>query len=392
VAGVFLLSAPLEAAEADPSEADRGTRATLSESSRPLLDNNLKCVDLSDLTEPLPLDVVHSRQILRQTEPWERSTWEPAGDRDSVGYPTVVRNDRGPSPDGRYYLYYAHHDPTSGIGCAVADSVDGPYRKLAQLESGRRDSQVLVCPGSRKPGDPSHYSSPCVVWNEQERLWFMYFHYYNHYYSKTLERGLGHQLTALATTPDLASHRWKPVEDAALPTHPKLVPVLPTTKKTWINSQSSYHAVGRLPDGRWLAFLRGTGGEEGTWANPCKLGFAASKDGRRWDYFAENPVIHQDDGNDGRRGVYRPHFFGCLGGGEYLLVWSESLPFDADPKIMYGRTRDVRNVTRDPRGYARWPAGDGLISPWRQGDRLYLFAGKHVHVMHLPVSLTTQPR
>jgi hypothetical protein len=35
-----------------------------------------------------------------------------------------------------------------------------------------------------------------------------------------------------------------------------------------MNSQSSYHAVQRLPDGRWLGFLRGTGGEyspEGKW-------------------------------------------------------------------------------------------------------------------------------
>lgn len=29
-------------------------------------------------------------------------------------------------------------------------------------------------------GDPDHTSSPWVVWNEQEKLWFMYFHYFNH--------------------------------------------------------------------------------------------------------------------------------------------------------------------------------------------------------------------
>jgi hypothetical protein len=33
-----------------------------------LLDNNLKVVDLSDLTGPLPLDVVSTTQILWQTE------------------------------------------------------------------------------------------------------------------------------------------------------------------------------------------------------------------------------------------------------------------------------------------------------------------------------------
>ena len=44
-----------------------------------------------------------------------------------------------------------------------------------------------------------------------------------------------------------------------------------------------------------------------------------------------------------------------------------------------------RTVVRDPRGYASWPMGDGLVSPWREGDRLYLFAGRFVHVINLPV-------
>jgi hypothetical protein len=160
------------------------------------------------------------------------------------------------------------------------------------------------------------------------------------------------------------------------------------TKERWMNSQSSYHAVQQLPDGRWLGFLRGTGGEyspEGKWLQDvCKLGFATSQDGRRWNYFADNPVIHQDLGG-GRKGVYRPHFVGYLGKGEYLLCWSESQPYDGGPKVVYGRTRDFRTVVRDPRGYARWQMGDGLVSPWREGDRLYLFAGRFVHVMNLPV-------
>ena len=101
------------------------------------LDNNLKCVDLSDLTGPLPLEVARSTQVLRQTEAWEKSTWHGDKGRESVGYPTVVKNDRGPHPDGRYYLYYAHHDPNSGIGCAVADSIEGPYVKLAQADPAR---------------------------------------------------------------------------------------------------------------------------------------------------------------------------------------------------------------------------------------------------------------
>ena len=318
------------------------------------LDSNLKCVDLSDLDGDLPMAATESRQILWRTEAWEHSSWNPDEDRDSVGFPTVVRNDHGLNPDGRYYLFYAHHDPNSGIGCAVAESIDGPYRKLAELDADRVDSRVLVNPG--KPGEPFHYSSPCVVWCEAEQVWFMYFHYY----SNLWQEGQGHQRTALATCPDLSENVWTPWTDD----RGNLVTVFPITAEDWMNSQSSYHAVQRLPDGRWLGFLRGTGGAydaDGKWTQrPCTLGFATSQDGRHWDYFQENPVIHQADGSGGRQGVYRPHFVGFLGGGAYLVCWSEGRPYDSGIEVIYGRTRDFKAFVRDPRGYASWSPADGL--------------------------------
>ena len=120
------------------------------------LDNNLKCVDLSDLKGQLPLDVISSKKILVRSESWEYSTWTVAARKDdTVGYPTVVHNVRGKNPDGKYYLYYAHHDPTSGIACAVADSIEGPYHKLKKLEPQREHSLVLVNPHfPGKIGDP----------------------------------------------------------------------------------------------------------------------------------------------------------------------------------------------------------------------------------------------
>ena len=42
----------------------------------PRLDNNLKCVDLSDLVGPLPLRAVASRVILKQSEDWEGSSYK----------------------------------------------------------------------------------------------------------------------------------------------------------------------------------------------------------------------------------------------------------------------------------------------------------------------------
>ena len=118
------------------------------------LDPNLKCVDLSDLNADLPLEVTRSIQILRQTEPWELSSWRGDTGRESVGYPTMVQNNHGPNPDGHYYLYYAHHDPNSGIGCAVAESIEGPYVKLAEKDPTREDSRALVCPGQTRPTLP----------------------------------------------------------------------------------------------------------------------------------------------------------------------------------------------------------------------------------------------
>ena len=366
---------------------------TEAQKSRRPLDNNLRCVDLSDLKKALPLTVVSSKRILEANEAWERSTWSPGQNRSSLGYPSLVRNDHGRKADGKYYLYFAHHDPTSGIGCAVADRIGGPYTKIKALDPAREHSMVLVNPHyPGKKGDPSHFSSPCVAWCEEEKLWFLYFHYYNHYHGAwkgdPRSPGQGNQMTALAVSEDLASHRWRIVRDEALgkvSVH-DILPVLPTTKVPWMESASSYHAIQRLPGGQWLAFLRGT---------PVKglptLGFATSQNGREWRWGKNNPILHPDDGGKGYRGIYRPGFVAYLGKlrsgkRKYLLVWTESPAAGDVPQPRYGYTTDFIKVVRDPRGHAKWPAGDGLISAWREGNRLYLFAGKELHVMKLPVS------
>ena len=145
-----------------------------------MLDGNLQVVDLSDLISPLPRFVDDSTQILSRTQDWEHSSWKnsnwPSAGGSILGYSSVVKNTHGQNPDGKYYLYYAHHDPMSGIGLAVADSVTGPYTKFNPT-----DNKVLTVPNYRpwgpNPDDPSHYSSPSVVWNADTELWTMYFHY-----------------------------------------------------------------------------------------------------------------------------------------------------------------------------------------------------------------------
>jgi len=362
------------------------SKAGTAQPDRPAAGNS-QVVDLTDLTGELPLDVLSTQQILQQTEDWEHSTWKnprwPAGGGDSVGYPSVVKNVQGPRPDGKYYLFYAHHDPRSGIGVAVADTISGPYSKNVTVP-GRNDNQVVPSfhADSRHPDDPSHNSSPWVVWNPQEKRWFLYFHFFNHAHGATTN----FQPTALATTSDLASHRWTIWNDNTAETVPNWVPVLPTTQKTWANEASSYNTVHRLPDGRWLAFVRGTSND----GKPTRLGFAMSADGRNFTYLKDNPILHAGDGGGGRQGVYRPGFIGYLGNNPsgrsgYLVAWQESQPFDGDPRLIYGYTNDFQHIRRDSRGHVHWPGSDGSLSAWRIGSRLYLFSGKFVHQLKLPV-------
>ncbi len=365
-----------------------GLRSLAADSaSGPTIDNTTGLVDLSDLTGPMPLVVQKTTQVLRQTEDWEHSTWKnpnwPRGGGNTVGYPTVVRNIHGPRPDGKYYLFYAHHDPRSGIGVAVSSHLTGPYSKNVDVP-GRKDNQVIPSfhANSTNPDDPSHNSSPWVVWNPTRKLWCLYFHFFNHAHTASTN----FQPTALATCSDLASHRWTILPSTIDGLIPRWQPVLPTTKKPWANEASSYNTVHRLVDGRWLAFIRGTSSD----GRPTRLGFALSRNGVVFQHLPQNPILHFGDQGGGRKGVYRPAFLGYLGHDEngrhrYLVAWQESHPFDGDPRLIFGETTDFVSITRDPRGHAKWKGDDGAISAWREGDRLFLFSGKHLHQMKLPV-------
>ena len=117
------------------------------------------------------------------------------------------------------------------------------------------------------------------------------------------------------------------------------------------------------------------------------VGFATSIDGRRWKHFPDNPVIAPGKPWTNKANEYRPAFIGYLGRNaadqrKYLVAWSEH----PEPHVIYSTTTDFKSFKRDPRGYAKWKGPDGLVSPWREGNRLYLFAGKHLHEIALPVA------
>ena len=348
--------------------------------------NNTRLVDLSDINSILPLDPISTKQILWRTEEWEYNAWNRGSD-DTLGYPSLVKNIHGKNPDNKYYLFYAQHDSYSGIGCAVAEHIEGPYRKISEIDKSRKDSQVLqpekkhiifnLLVGKRIP---FHYSSPCVLWDEDKQKWIMYFHYYKNEWSD----GKGHQKTGVATCSDLSSYIWEIYTDA----NGEILPVFPVTKSRWMNSQSSYHSIQRLPDGRWLSFLRGTGGEyneQNEWKqDTTKLGFALSFDSiDGWTYNKDNPILSQQNTGGSRTGVLRPAFVGNLGNSEFLIVWSESDFYDNKPRIIYNITKDFHVFLRDKRGYAGWIPFDGPVSPWRDGAYLYLFTGKVFYKLQL---------
>ncbi|MFI6348688.1 hypothetical protein [Streptomyces sp. NPDC050560] len=76
--------------------------------------------------------------------------------------------DKLASPLGRYYLYYAPHDAPGGICLAYGDSLEGPFTEYP-------DNPIVSNVWSPHY-DVSHVSSPHVLWNEDERELWLYFH------------------------------------------------------------------------------------------------------------------------------------------------------------------------------------------------------------------------
>lgn len=101
---------------------------------------------------------------------------------DDLIFPSVVATSgRFPKPLGRYYLYYAPHDPPGGICMAYADRLEGPWTEYAHNP---------LIPREWKPHyKVSHVSGPHALWNAAEKKMFLYFHGEN-------------PETRLATSPD----------------------------------------------------------------------------------------------------------------------------------------------------------------------------------------------
>lgn len=69
---------------------------------------------------------------------------------------------------GRYYLYYAPHDAPGGICLAYGDSLEGPFTEYP--------ANPLVSRTWQPHYSVSHVSSPHVLWNEDAKEMWLYFH------------------------------------------------------------------------------------------------------------------------------------------------------------------------------------------------------------------------
>ncbi|WP_326692256.1 hypothetical protein OIE63_37395 [Streptomyces sp. NBC_01795] len=69
---------------------------------------------------------------------------------------------------GRYYLYYAPHDAPGGICLAYSDHIEGPYTEYPR--------NPIVSRDWRPHYSVSHVSSPHVMWHEERREMWLYFH------------------------------------------------------------------------------------------------------------------------------------------------------------------------------------------------------------------------
>lgn len=76
--------------------------------------------------------------------------------------------DKLANPLGRYYLYYGPHDAPGGICLAYGDSLEGPFTEYT--------ANPIVSNNWQPHYKVSHVASPHVLWNEDVKEFWLYFH------------------------------------------------------------------------------------------------------------------------------------------------------------------------------------------------------------------------
>ncbi|MDX3328870.1 hypothetical protein PV405_30120 [Streptomyces sp. ME02-6979-3A] len=181
---------------------------------------------------------------------------------------------------GRFHLYYAPHDAPGGICLAYGDSLEGPFTEYA--------GNPIVTNDWQPHYKVSHVSSPHVLWNEDEKEMWLYFHGEN-------------TTTRLARSKDGVDFTYDKV-------------VLSTSMLPAGSTETSYARVFRhdLParGARYvmLFMLNNT-------TDHRDIAWGWSPDGRDWA-FAQEPLIRHSD--VGAVNVGGPHLL-TRGGSAYVV-------------------------------------------------------------------------
>ncbi|MCK1798092.1 hypothetical protein MTQ01_19070 [Streptomyces sp. XM4193] len=192
--------------------------------------------------------------------------------------------DRLSNPLGRYYLYYAPHDPPGGICLAYGDSLEGPFTEYPD--------NPIVSKDWAPHYNVSHVSSPHVLWNEDAGELWLYFHGENH-------------TTRLARSKNGVDFTYDRV-------------VLDRSMLPSGTQETSYARVFRhdLPDrgARYvMLFMRRPQ------VNHRDIGWGWSADGRSWS-FAQEPLVRHSD--VGMRDLSSPHLL-TRNGSAYVVYHTD---------------------------------------------------------------------
>lgn len=175
-------------------------------------------------------------------------------------FPSVVRTDKFQKPLGKYYMYYAPHSGPGGICLAYADALEGPWKEY--------EANPVISKDWKPNYEVGHVSSPDIVWIEEEKKYFLYFHGEN-------------DTTRFASTTDGLHFTYEGVS---------------FTDKVFNGEvgQASYARVYRytIPgkDNRYIVIFMGD-----HHGKARKVFFGTSKDGRTWDIRKEPLVAPPQD-------------------------------------------------------------------------------------------------
>ncbi|WP_020672435.1 hypothetical protein [Amycolatopsis nigrescens] len=162
-------------------------------------------------------------------------------------------------PLGRYYLYYAPHDPPGGICLSYADSLEGPFTEYP--------GNPIVSRAWNPHYDVSHVSSPHVLWREDLRELWLYFHGEN-------------TTTRLARSKDGINFSYDKVVLSAS--------MLPSGTTETSYARVFEQSLPRLGANYVMVFMINNA------ANRRSIGWGWSADARNWT-FAQEPLIRPAD-------------------------------------------------------------------------------------------------